>query len=251
MVVSGASSGIGAATRRRLEADGHRVIGVDLRGSEVSADLATAAGRTAALDGIRTVAGAAIDGVVACAGLGPHVPDAPAIASVNYFGAITLLAGLREALATARGAAVAVSSNAATLPNSDNDVCRACLEDDEEAARTHARALGEQAAYAGSKLALATWVRRQAVTTAWAGGGVRLNAIAPGAVMTPLLQGGLDHPILGDAIRQFPIPAGTFGRVEEIANAIAFLAGPDATFCYGTVLVVDGGTDALLRPDPF
>ena len=70
-------------------------------------------------------------------------------------------------------------------------------------------------------------------------------------VMTPLLQGGLDHPTLGDAIRNFPIPAGAFGRVEEIANAIAFLVGPDAAFCHGSVLFVDGGTDALFRPDRF
>jgi NAD(P)-dependent dehydrogenase (short-subunit alcohol dehydrogenase family) len=78
-----------------------------------------------------------------------------------------------------------------------------------------------------------------------------LNAIAPGAVQTPLLQAGLDHPVLGDAIRNFPIPSGGFGTADQIAAAIAFLLGPDASFCYGSVLFADGGTDALFRAESF
>jgi len=66
-----------------------------------------------------------------------------------------------------------------------------------------------------------------------------------------LLQGGLDHPTLGAAIRGFPIPLGGFGDPGRVAAAIAFLLGPDAAFCCGTVLFVDGGSDALLRPDAF
>jgi NAD(P)-dependent dehydrogenase (short-subunit alcohol dehydrogenase family) len=249
IVVTGATSGIGAATRRHLERDGHRVIGVDLRASDVVADLASVAGREAALAAIRDSAAGGLDGVVVCAGIGPQVADAPPIVSVNYFGAVAMLDGCRDLLAASRGAAVAVSSNSATLPGSDNEICRACADGDEPAARAHAATLGGQPAYAGSKLALARWVRRQAVGPDWAGAGIRLNAVAPGAVMTPLLQEGLDHPIFGDAIRGFPIPAGGFGRVEDIAAAIAFLLGPAARFCVGSVLFVDGGTDALLRPD--
>ncbi len=54
-VVSGSASGIGAALRRRLERDGDRVVGVDLRDAEVEADLSTAAGRDAAIAGARLV----------------------------------------------------------------------------------------------------------------------------------------------------------------------------------------------------
>jgi NAD(P)-dependent dehydrogenase (short-subunit alcohol dehydrogenase family) len=190
-----------------------------------------------------------LDGLVACAGLGPHVADAAAIVSVNYFGATAVLAGLRDALAAARGAAVAVSSNSATIPGADNAVAAACLTGDEAAARQAAVALGGSGVYGGTKLALARWVRRTATTAEWAGAGVRLNAVAPGAVMTPLLQSGLAHPTLGDAIRAFPIPSGGFGAPEEIAAAIVFLLGPEARFCCGSVVFVDGGTDALLRPD--
>src|SRR5262249_41248832 len=83
----------------------------------------------------------------------------------------------------------------------------------------------------------------------WAGKGIRLNAVAPGATLTPLLQGGLDHPTLGAAIRGFPIPLGGFGTPDQVAAAIAFLLGPASTFCCGTILFADGGSDALLRPD--
>ncbi len=251
IAITGSASGIGAAVRRRLEADGHRVIGVDLRGAEIDADLATPPGRSAATGRVRELAGGRLDGLVACAGIGPHVPDGAAIVSINYFGAVAILEQLRDPLAVARGAAVAVSSNSATIPGSDNEIAAACLDGDESVARRIATELAGQSAYGGSKLALARWVRRAASSAAWAGAGVRLNAVAPGVVMTPLLQSGLDHAVLGDAIRNFPIPRGPFGKPEEIAGAIAFLLGPDAAYCNGSVLFVDGGTDALLRPERF
>jgi len=250
-VVTGSGSGIGAALRRRLESAGDRVIGVDLRDAEVEADLGSDEGRGAAVAAVLAASAHRLDGVVACAGLGPHVADAAAIVSVNYFGAVAVLEGLRPALAATRGAAVAVSSNSATIPNSDNAIVAACLAGDETLARRLAGDPAGQPVYGGSKLALARWVRRTAITPAWVGAGVRLNAIAPGAVHTPLLQGGLDHPVLGDAIRSFPIPTGGFGTAEQIAAAITFLIGPDASFCCGSVVFVDGGTDALLRPERF
>ena len=247
--VTGSGSGIGAAVRGRLERAGARVIGVDLRGAEIEADLGTSAGRAAAIAAVLDRAGRRLDGVVACAGLGPHVTDAAAIVSVNFFGAVAVLDGLREALAATRGAAVAISSNSAIIPNSDNAIVGACLAGDETDARRLAVEPSGQPAYGGSKLALARWVRRHATSPEWAGAGVRLNAVAPGAVRTPLLQGGLDHPVLGDAIRNFPIPTGSFGTAEQIAAAVAFLLGPGSAFCCGTVFFVDGGTDALFRPD--
>jgi NAD(P)-dependent dehydrogenase (short-subunit alcohol dehydrogenase family) len=247
--ITGSGSGIGAAVRSRLESTGARVIGVDLRGAEVEADLGTRDGRIEAVHGVHALADRRLDGAIACAGIGPHVTDGPAIVSVNFFGAVAVLDGLRDALAATRGAAVAVSSNSAIFPTSDNEIAAACLAGDEASARRLATELGGQPAYGGSKLALARWVRRHATGPAWASAGIRLNAVAPGAVRTPLLQGGLDHPVLGDAIRNFPIPSGGFGTAEQIASAIAFLVGPGATFCCGSVLFVDGGTDALFRPD--
>jgi len=252
VAVSGSASGIGAAVRTRLERAGMRVLGVDLRDAEVIADLATALGRATAVDRIAAACTGRLDGLVVCAGVGPQVEPQATIVSVDYFGATALLAGLRPALAAAApSAAVAVSSNAATLPGAESPLVAACLADDEAQARQLAASATGAAVYASAKLALARWVRRHAPTAAWAGAGVRLNAVAPGAVRTPLLSGGLAHPRYGPAIRALPIPTGDFGTPEQVAAAIAFLLGPDAAFCCGSVLYVDGGTDALVRGDAF
>ena len=74
----------------------------------------------------------------------------------------------------------------------------------------------------------------------------QINAIAPGAVLTPLLQGGLDDEEFGDAIRTLPVPVGEFGSPEVVAMWIEMMLS-DADFG-GSVIVVDGGSDALIRP---
>lgn len=252
IAVTGAASGIGAAIRRRLEAQGKEIIGVDLRGAEVNADLASADGRDTAVRGVLEACSGKLDGVVACAGLGPQVDDLAKIVAVNYFAAHATLVGLQEALRRGEhAAAVAISSNSATIAPTNDALVEACLSGDEATALRIAASTDGSTAYASSKLALARWVRRNAPQEGWAGAGVRLNAVAPGAVRTPLLQEGLDHPLWGKAIRDFPIPLGGFGTADQIAAAVAFLLGPEASFCCGTVLYADGGSDALVRGDRF
>jgi NAD(P)-dependent dehydrogenase (short-subunit alcohol dehydrogenase family) len=252
IVVTGSASGIGAATRARLEDAGDTVIGVDLRNAEVIADLATPQGRATAIATLLQGTGGQLDGLVVCAGVGPQAEPLSTIVSLNYFGAQTLLAGLRPALAAAEEpAAVAISSNSSTLPGADTPLVTACLDGDEDNARSIALALDGHRVYAGSKLALTRWVRRNAPGPDWAGAGIRLNAVAPGPVLTPLLQVGLEHPIYGPAIRNFPIPTGDFGTADQIAAAVQFLLSPEASFCCGSVLFVDGGTDAMFRPDSY
>ena len=99
-VVSGSASGIGAALAQRLSDAGHRVIGVDRAGADVRADLASSDGRAAAVAGVLDkVGGGAIDGLVPCAGIaGLTGVDSEMVVSVNYFGAIALVDGLREAM---------------------------------------------------------------------------------------------------------------------------------------------------------
>jgi NAD(P)-dependent dehydrogenase (short-subunit alcohol dehydrogenase family) len=252
VAVTGSASGIGSAIRARLEKGGHKVIGVDLREAEVIADLAHPHGRRQAIAGVLEACGGRLEGLVACAGVGPQIESRPTIVSLNYFGARDLLAGLRDALTRGSDpAAVAISSNSSSLPGSDSPILAACLEGDEAKCRRLAADLDGQTCYASSKRALALWVRRNAPLPEWAGVGIRLNSVAPGAVMTPLLRDGLAHPLLGRAIEAFPIPLGGFGDPDQVAAAAVFLLGADARFFCGSVVFCDGGSDALLRPDAY
>ena len=254
VVVTGSASGIGAAVCAQLRAAGTRVIGVDVRAADVIADLSSVDGRARAIDLVREQAGGVLDGLVACAGLGPQVAAHARIVAVNYFGAVATLAGLRPLLAKGSApAAVAISSNSSRIvPESESGLVTACLDGDEDNARRLAGPLDGSTVYGNSKLALARWVRRNAPGPEWAGAGIRLNAVAPGAVQTPLLQEGLDDPQFGPAIRGFPIPLGAgFGKPEQIADGVVFLLSERASFCCGTVLYVDGGSDALVRRDEY
>jgi NAD(P)-dependent dehydrogenase (short-subunit alcohol dehydrogenase family) len=247
IAVTGSASGLGAAVRGLLGDLEDRVIGVDLHRAEIEADLSTTDGRRRAVAGVREAAGGSLDGLVVSAGLGPHVEDRAGIASVNYFGAVGMLDGLRDTLAAGRDpAAVAVSSNSATGdPSIDPGLVEVFLAGDEAEARRRAPAAGGMV-YGASKRALARAVRRRA--TEWADAGVRLNAVAPGPFDSPMMDALLDSAVR-PLIEAYPIPMGRRGEVGEVAGAIVFLLSPMAAWIHGSVLFVDGGTDALLRPD--
>jgi NAD(P)-dependent dehydrogenase (short-subunit alcohol dehydrogenase family) len=248
IVVTGSASGIGAATAERLRKDGHRVIGVDLRAGDVVADLGTEAGRRAALAGIERASGGALEGVVSAAGAGPY-DDAATVTRVNYFGAVAMLDGLLELLARGRApAAVAISSigavfDALIVPGH----VEACLDGDEPRALREIEGRDGNTAYVNAKRAFALAVRRRA--PAWGARGVRLNAILPGSIATPMLDKLHAHEGLGPMVRALPKPLGREARAEEVAGPIAFLLGPDASYVHGELLHVGGGSDAVVRPD--
>jgi NAD(P)-dependent dehydrogenase (short-subunit alcohol dehydrogenase family) len=253
VAITGSASGIGAATAELLRRAGHELIGVDRAESDVIADLETPEGRSTAIEAVLERCNGTLDGLVTCAGLGP-IPEraASAIVSVNYFGTVELLAGLRPALAAADApAAIAISSNSTTTyPGVPADLVEHCLAGDEAGARARADELGAMAGvYPASKIAVAHWVRRHAVSPDWVGTGIRLNAIAPGVVDTAMVAEAAAHAEVGPLIEMFPIPMQRAAQPSEIAAFIAFLLGPDARFFCGSVLFIDGGTDAQLRPD--
>ncbi len=139
-VITGSGSGIGAAIRARLEKEGFTVIGVDLKGAEVIADLSKPEGRSEAVRDVLERCGGTIDRLVTCAGLGSNVRPASLVASVNYFGSVEVLDGLFEALKKGRDpAAVAIVSNSAQMaPLDDSPFVAAMLDGDEAEIRQHA-----------------------------------------------------------------------------------------------------------------
>ncbi len=246
IAITGSAGGIGIATRHLLESDGHRVIGVDVRDAEVIADLSTDVGRQAMVDEVTRAANGVLDGVVAGAGIAEG--DGDAVVSTNYFGAVATLAGLRSLLE--RGSSpsvVAIGSNScSTQPGLPVDVVEACLADDESTAR-EAAARNAIASYGASKLALARWVRRAAVTPEWVGAGVRLNAIAPGPIHTPMTADSMEFILNIPDV--FPVPQQRAGQPEDVAGLLGYLLSSQASFFCGSVVYMDGGTDAALRGD--
>ena len=257
IAITGAASGIGAATTARLRNQGHTVIGVDLRDTEVIGDLATVEGRQAAVAGVLDACGGVLDGLVTCAGLSGY-PGRPGslLASLNYFGTIEVMEGLRPALARSTNgpSAVAISSNSTTTaPNYSMELVDALRSGDEAAARELADTIDSLMVYAPTKLAVARWVRHSAVSPDWAGAGIRLNAVAPGMIATPMIDEGNTDEFISKQLEMFKqtIALGRAGRPEEIAAVIDLLLSADGGFFCGSILFCDGGTDALLRADDF
>jgi NAD(P)-dependent dehydrogenase (short-subunit alcohol dehydrogenase family) len=237
--VTGAASGIGAACVRRFADEGARVLGIDLR--ETSADGASG---WAALD-VRDEAGIAaylsdvarehgrIDAVVNAAGIaggGPvHLLDAASwdrVLDVNLKGTFLVckhaIARMleQEPQGGERGAIVNVAS----------------IEGLEGTAGG--------SAYNASKGGVVLLTRNLAID--YGRRGIRANAICPGFIETPMLEGVLGMPALADvreAIRQ-EHKLRRFGRPEEIASVACFLVSADASFVSGQAIAVDGGFTA-------
>jgi 3-oxoacyl-[acyl-carrier protein] reductase len=236
-VVTGGSRGIGAAIAKRLAADGAHVA-ITYAGNKVAAEATIAAikdaGGTAfafqadAADpqsqraGIEQAAAAlgGIDVLVHNAGVAEFAPldqDTDELFdrqfNVNVKG---VHIGTRSALPHLRdgGRIILIGSISGEL------------------------AFPSTATYSATKAAVAALARGWAKDLA--GRGILVNTVQPGPIDTDL------NPADGEFAQQMTgfIPLGRYGTVEEISGAVAFLAGPDASYITGTTLTIDGGTAA-------
>ncbi len=123
------------------------------------------------------------------------------------------------------------------------------LDRDETAALAIAADTNPAVAYAASKVAIGKWMRSRVQELGERG--VRINAVAPGPFLTPLLQEGLDDPATSDLIKALPIPLGRMGDPADIADVVAWLLFDGARYVHGSTLFADGGIDALLAPNRF
>tara|TARA_R110002049_G_scaffold57581_3_gene157719 strand:- start:3340 stop:4089 length:750 start_codon:yes stop_codon:yes gene_type:complete len=249
--MTGGATGIGAQLKQQLLEAGHTVISVDIKEGDILADLSTAAGRTAAIEGIRTMAPDGLDGFIPCAGLPPVAKPLSLIAQVNYFAVIATVEGVRDLLEKKGGSVLFVSSNSAPMIPGDDSFIQSCLAGDEEAACTEIEGRDGHTAYAGSKRALTMWMRRHVVE--WAASGVRLNAVAPGITMTPLTERVYADAELGSVMKEFgdSVPVGRTAQPADIANVMRFMLNDESSYLCGSLVFVDGGSDAMLRPDDF
>lgn len=103
--------------------------------------------------------------------------------------------------------------------------------------------VGTSVVYGATKAALTQSTRT--IAQEWAPDSIRVNAVAPGFIETPLVEGLLSRPGIRKAIEDRAIMR-RVGQPEEVAAAVAFLAMPASSYITGQTIVVDGGTTAQL-----
>ena len=230
-LVTGAARGQGAAIVRRLRADGVRVAAADLPGTELAA----------------SVDELSDDGVLAVPLDVTSEPQwAAGVAAVlDTFGALTALvnnAGVlhRATLAEETAAGFERLWRVNTLgPFLGIQACLPALRAADGASIVNTCSTGalrpfpNHAAYGSSKWALRGLT--QIAAAELAADGVRVNAVLPGAVATPMLDEQTQVRLAAAA------SAGRLGTPTEIADAVAFLVSDAASFITGAELVVDGG----------
>lgn len=236
VVITGVAGGIGAAAARAFSQAGWAVAGLDLADS----------------------APPEVDPYASIDLAGPEVEERlqafldalPRIDALVNNAALQIVKPLRDTTTTEWDRVLAVNLRAAfltirlvhrQLQRSKGAVVNV--------ASVHAVATSAgMAAYAASKGGLVALTRAAAVELA--PDGIRVNALLPGAVDTPMLRAGAAR--FGDAGIDHigsRTPLGRVALADEVARSIVFLAGPDAAYVTGATLTVDGGVLAALSSE--
>lgn len=251
-VITGAASGLGEAAADRLKAKGHRVIGVDLNGSDVNVDLGTERGRLDMVEQVRALAPDGLDGIFASAGTSDFRRPGLVMA-VNYFGSLATFEGLHPLLRGPGARCVAVASCAILVSSPEIlELEELCLAGNEAEAVAKGEQYGTHCAYPGTKRALTRWARKTAIKPEWAGSGILLNILAPGVVQTPMVTRTLADPESAAILKKnSPIAVDSYADAPVAAELVDFLLNFEGNYIVGQVFFLDGGTEVLKRPDNF
>lgn len=237
VVITGAASGIGAATARRLSAEGAVLVlaDIDVAGSEavakecasasvVETDVTDEAQVTALIDGAAAQHGG-IDVLFNNAGI-MGAGTLPELASEEWHRVIdvdlhSVFYGCRAALPHLRARGGGNIVNTASISGVGGDYATP--------------------SYNAAKAAVVNFSRSLALEHA--DQGIRVNAVCPGPIATPMTAVVGTMPEIEAEYAQ-AIPMGRMGEAEEVAAVVAFLASDDASYVTGAALVVDGGLTA-------
>jgi NAD(P)-dependent dehydrogenase (short-subunit alcohol dehydrogenase family) len=229
VLVTGGTSGIGGAIAKAFKAAGAKVVacgvtdqeietasinpdfvGMDIRQLDVTQG-----------DAIKRLVNSlpSIDVLVNSAGLikrdAEHEPEAFAhVIDVNLTGGMRMASAARDKLATAKGSVIFIASVMSFFGGP------------------------KQPAYSASKGAVRNLT--MSLAAAYAGEGIRVNAIAPGWVTTELSKGARENPER-NAMIMARTPMGRWADTSEIADPVLFLCSDAARYMTGTIMLVDGG----------
>jgi NAD(P)-dependent dehydrogenase (short-subunit alcohol dehydrogenase family) len=229
-VITGAAGGIGAATAALFAREGARVVGVDLREHDVGelSLLADLTDEPAVTDLYAQVASelGRVDVLFNNAGISPP-DDASVLNTTLETWERVQSANLRSVfLCCKHGIPHLLDAGGGSVINTASFVAVM-------------GAATSQVSYTASKGGVLALSRELGVE--FARRGVRVNALCPGPIDTPLLRDLFAKDPEKAARRMVHIPMGRFGLAEEIANAALFLASDESSFVTATSMLVDGG----------
>ncbi|MFV8165145.1 3-oxoacyl-ACP reductase [Mycobacterium sp. 134] len=244
-VITGAASGIGLATGRRLRAEGATIVvgDIDPATGEAAAEeldglfVAVDVSEQAAVDNLFDTAAAtfgSVDIAFNNAGISPpeddliettELPAWERVQDVNLKSVyLSCRAALRHMVPAGKGSIINTASFVAVMGSATSQI-----------------------SYTASKGGVLAMSRELGVQ--YARQGIRVNALCPGPVNTPLLQELFAKDPERAARRLVHIPVGRFAEPEELAAAVAFLASDDSSFITGSTFLVDGGiSSAYVTP---